>query len=76
MPLHAPSIGPQRMPHNVRLTVEKKQQTLKHTVMALPHKFLVCLGRTLSGPNHDYLMLQRELPPALDGLIDSNVRVD
>jgi DDE superfamily endonuclease len=54
----------------------KKQHTLKHTVMSLPHKFLVFLGRTFSGPNHDYLMLKQEFPPELDWLIESNVRVD
>jgi hypothetical protein len=41
----------------------KKQHTLKHTGMALPDKVMVFLGRTLSGHNHDYRMLQQEFPP-------------
>src|SRR6185503_1484390 len=49
---------------------------LKNTVMALPDKFIVFLGRTFSGHNHDYLMLKQEFPPELDWFIDINVRVD
>ena len=41
-----------------------------------PDKFIVFLGRTFSGHNHDYLMLKQELPPALDWFTDINVRVD
>jgi len=44
--------------------------------MALPDKFIVFLGRTFSGHNHDYLMLKQEFPPELDWFIDINVRVD
>jgi hypothetical protein len=44
--------------------------------MAQPDKFLVFLGRTLSGHNHAYRRLKQEFPPALDGLADMNVRVD
>ena len=44
--------------------------------MALPTKFIVFLGRTFSGHNHDYLMLKQEFPPELDWFIDINVRVD
>jgi len=36
------------------MTVEKKQHTLKNTVMSLPNKFIVFVGRTFSGHNHDY----------------------
>jgi hypothetical protein len=32
----------------------KKQHTLKHTVMTLPDKFIVFLGRTFRGHHHDY----------------------
>ena len=46
--------------------VEKKQHTLQNTVMALPDKFIVFLGRTFSGHNHDYLMLKQEVPPEVD----------
>jgi hypothetical protein len=31
----------------VSITAEKKQHTLKNTVMSLPDKFIVFLGRTL-----------------------------
>jgi hypothetical protein len=60
----------------VRITAEKKQHTLKNTVMALPDKFIIFLGRTFSGHNHDYLMLKQELSPELDWFTDINVRVD
>ena len=56
--------------------MEKKQHTLKNTVMSLPNKFIVFLGRTFSGHNHDYLMLKQEFPPELDWFTDINVRVD
>ena len=56
--------------------MEKKQHTLKNTVMSLPNKFIVFLGRTLSGHHHDYLMLKQEFPPELDWFTDINVRVD
>jgi hypothetical protein len=44
--------------------------------MSLPDKFIIFLGRTFSGHNHDYLMLKQELPPGLDWFADLNVRVD
>jgi hypothetical protein len=44
--------------------------------MSLPDKFIVFLGRTLSGHNHDYSMLKQELPPYLDWFTDINVLVD
>ena len=44
--------------------------------MALPDKFIIFLGRTFSGHNHDYIMLKQELPPELDWFTDMNVRVD
>jgi DDE superfamily endonuclease len=58
------------------MTAGKKQHTLKNTVMALPDKCIVCLGRTCSGHNHDYLMVQQEVPPELDWFADIDVRVD
>ena len=58
------------------ITVGKKQHTLKNTVMSLPDKLIVFLGRTFSGHNHDYRMLKQELPPELDWFTDINVRVD
>jgi DDE superfamily endonuclease len=56
--------------------VEKKQHTLKNTVMTLPDKFIVFLGRTFSGRHHDYSMLKAEFPPELDWFADLHVRVD
>jgi DDE superfamily endonuclease len=56
--------------------VGKKQHTLKNTVMSLPDQFIVFLGRTFSGHNHDYRMLTQELPPEWDWFADINVRVD
>src|SRR4029434_2734227 len=76
MPLNEPIIGQQMMPNNVSITVGKKQHTLKNTVMSLPNKLIVFLGRTFSGHHHDYLMLKQELPPELDWFADINVRVD
>ena len=44
--------------------------------MSLPDKFIVFLGRTFSGHNHDYTMLKREFPPEVAWFADLNVRVD
>jgi hypothetical protein len=44
--------------------------------MSLPDKFIVFLGRTFSGHNHDYRMLKQEFPPELDWFTDLHVRVD
>jgi hypothetical protein len=44
--------------------------------MSLPDKFIVFLGRTFSGHNHDYSMLKQEFPPELDWFTGLNVRVD
>ena len=49
---------------------------LKNTIMSLPEKLIVFLGRTFSGHNHDYSMLKQALPPDLDWFTDRNVRVD
>ena len=56
--------------------MEKKAHTLKNTVMSLPDKCIVFLGRTFSGHNHDYSMLKQELPPDVDWLSDRQVLVD
>ena len=44
--------------------------------MSLPDKFIVFLGRTFSGHNHDYSMLKQEFPPDGDWFSDIHVRVD
>jgi DDE superfamily endonuclease len=49
---------------------------LKNTVMSLPDKLMVFLGRTFSGHHHDYSRLKQELPPELDWFTDINVLVD
>src|SRR5215813_13809849 len=41
----------------------KKRPMLKNTVMSLPEKVLILLGRTFSGHHHDYSMLKQALPP-------------
>ena len=56
--------------------MEKKRHTLKNTVMSLPNKFIVFLGRTFSGHNHDYIMLKQEFPPELDWFADIQVGGD
>jgi DDE superfamily endonuclease len=42
----------------------------------MPDKWIVFLGRTLSGHHHDYSMLKQELPPDLDWFRDLEVWVD
>jgi hypothetical protein len=64
-----------RRSHGSR-TAEKKQHTWKNTVMALPDTWMIFLGRTCSGHNHDSCILQQALPPALEGFADLHVRVD
>src|SRR4029453_1741625 len=76
MPPNGRIIVRKMMRSNVSITAGKKQPTLKNTVMALPDKCIIFLGRTFSGHNHDYLMLKQELPPELDWFADLNVRVD
>ena len=44
--------------------------------MSLPNKFIVFLGRTFSGHNHDYKMLKQELPPDGAWFLDIKVFVD
>ena len=76
MPPNGRIIGHKMMPNSVSMTAEKKQHTLKNTVMSLPDTFIVFLGRTFSGHNHDYTMLKQEFPPEVDWFADLNVCVD
>jgi hypothetical protein len=55
---------------------KRKQHTVKNTVMSRLDKFIVFLGRTFTGHNHDYSMLKEEFPPELDWFIDFGVAVD
>src|SRR6266446_8364033 len=75
MPPNVPIIGHKMRPNSGSMTAEKKQHTLNNTVMSLPDKCLVFLGRTLSGHNHDDTMLQQEFPPEVDWCTDMHVRV-
>jgi len=63
-------------PNNESMTVEKKAQTLKNTVLSLPSTFIVFLGRTFRGHHHDDKMLQQAFPPEMDWLSDLHIRVD
>jgi hypothetical protein len=45
-------------------------------VISTLDKFIVFLGRTFTGHNHDYTMLKQELPPELDWFTDIGVLVD
>ena len=63
------------MPNSGSTTAAKKRHMLKNTVITLPEKLIVFLGRTFSGHHHDYSMVKQELPPALDWFTDLHVRV-
>ena len=54
----------------------KKRHTLKNTVMSTLDKFILFLGRTFTGHNHDYTILKEELPPDLDWFTEITVLVD
>src|SRR2546422_6816369 len=43
------------------------------TLFRSPDKFIVFLGRTFSGHNHDYNMLKQELSPELDWFTDIHI---
>ncbi len=49
---------------------------MKNTVISTVDKFIVFLGRTFTGHNHDYTMLKQELTPELDWFTDIDVLVD
>lgn len=55
---------------------KKRGHRIKNTVMSTLDKFIVFLGRTFTGHNHDYTMLKEELPPDLDWFTDIDVLVD
>jgi hypothetical protein len=55
---------------------KRKRHTVKNTVMSRLDKFIIFLGRTFTGHNHDYSMLKAELPPELDWFSDLKVWVD
>jgi len=53
-----------------------KRHTVKNTVLSTVDKFIVFLGRTFTGHNHDYSMLKAEFPPELDWFDELKVWVD
>jgi hypothetical protein len=55
---------------------KKRRHTVKNTIMSTLAKFIVFLGRTFTGHNHDYTMLKAELAPDLDWFTDIGVLVD
>jgi hypothetical protein len=55
---------------------KRKRHTVKNTVLSTVDKFIVFLGRTFTGHNHDYSILKAELPPELDWFGDLKVWVD
>src|SRR5215813_11304831 len=76
MPPNGRIIVPKMRQSSASITAGKKDHMLKNTVMSLPDKFIVFLGRTFSGHNHDYTMLKQEFPPEVDWFKDIHVRVD
>ena len=59
----------------MRITAEKPQPTLPHTVRARPDKVRIFLGRTFRGHQHDDGMLKQALPPEGDWCADMAGRV-
>lgn len=55
---------------------KKRGHRVKNTVMSTLDKFIVFLGRTFTGHNHDYTMLKEELPPNLDWFTNIDVLLD
>jgi hypothetical protein len=55
---------------------KRKRHTVKNTVLSRLDKFIVFLGRTFTGHNHDYSILKAEWPPELDWFADLKVWVD
>jgi hypothetical protein len=55
---------------------KRKRHTVKNTVLSTVDKFIIFLGRTFTGHNHDYSMLKAELPPELDWFGELKVWVD
>ncbi len=49
---------------------------MKNTVLSTRDKFIVFLGHTFTGHNHDYTMLKEELPPEDDWFVALKVLVD
>ena len=76
MPQNARIVVHKTMRNNVNIIVGKKRAYTEKHGHVLPDKFIVFLGRTFSGHNHDYSMLKQELPPEFDWFSDIHVLVD
>jgi hypothetical protein len=76
MPPNVPIVVRKKTPNSGSPTAAKKRHMLKNTVISLPEKLIIFLGRTLSGHHHDYNILKQEFPPELDWFADIHVRVD
>src|SRR5215510_11684537 len=61
-PPHVLIVVRQRIPNSGSTTAAKKRHMLKNTVMSLPEKVIIFLGRTFRGHHHDYSMLKQEFP--------------
>lgn len=55
---------------------KKKKHTIKNTVMTTLNKFILFVGQTFAGRNHDYAMLKEEFPPDYDWFAELSVLVD
>jgi len=55
---------------------KKRQHTVKNMVITRKDKFILFLGQTFTGHNHDYTILKTELPPDQDWFSDIRVLVD
>lgn len=49
---------------------------MKNTVITTLDKFILFLGHTFTGRNHDYSMLKEEFPPDQDWFVELEVLVD
>jgi len=49
---------------------------VKNTVITTLDKFILFLGHTFTGRNHDYSMLKEEFPPDQDWFVELEVLVD
>jgi hypothetical protein len=51
------------MKSNRTYTAAKKRHTVKNTIIATVTQWIIFVGRTFSGHEHDYTMLKHEFPP-------------
>ncbi|MBF0414117.1 MAG: hypothetical protein HQK70_15610 [Desulfamplus sp.] len=56
--------------------MEKKRHTIKNTIISTVCKWILFVGKTCSGRNHDYTMLKNEFSPEHQWFETINVVVD